>query len=59
MSKLYGSSIEDTLTELKNSGLDSIPGTAAEILVMIYEKSFVQIRLKLSNGRILLLQLIN
>jgi len=33
MSKLYGSSIEDTLTELKNSGLDSIPGTAAEILV--------------------------
>jgi FO synthase subunit 2 len=33
MSKLYGSSIEDTLKELKKAGLDSIPGTAAEILV--------------------------
>ncbi|MHA2088766.1 MAG: 5-amino-6-(D-ribitylamino)uracil--L-tyrosine 4-hydroxyphenyl transferase CofH [Promethearchaeota archaeon] len=33
MSKLYGNSIEDTLKELKKAGLDSIPGTAAEILV--------------------------
>ncbi|MFW9819199.1 MAG: 5-amino-6-(D-ribitylamino)uracil--L-tyrosine 4-hydroxyphenyl transferase CofH [Candidatus Thorarchaeota archaeon] len=33
MSKLYKNSIEDTLKELKNTGLDSIPGTAAEILV--------------------------
>ena len=33
MSKLYGSSIENTLKELKKAGLDSIPGTAAEILV--------------------------
>ncbi len=33
MSKLYENSIEDTLMELKNAGLDSIPGTAAEILV--------------------------
>ncbi len=33
ISKLYKNSIEDTLKELKNAGLDSIPGTAAEILV--------------------------
>jgi len=33
MSKLYDDSIENTLKELKNAGLDSIPGTAAEILV--------------------------
>jgi FO synthase subunit 2 len=33
MSKLYKNSVEDTLTELKKAGLDSIPGTAAEILV--------------------------
>ncbi|MFX1470489.1 MAG: 7,8-didemethyl-8-hydroxy-5-deazariboflavin synthase subunit CofH [Promethearchaeota archaeon] len=33
ISKLYENSIEDTLKELKNAGLDSIPGTAAEILV--------------------------
>jgi FO synthase subunit 2 len=33
MSKLYENSIEDTLRELINAGLDSIPGTAAEILV--------------------------
>lgn len=33
MSKLYGNSIETTLKELKKAGLDSIPGTAAEILV--------------------------
>ncbi|MFW9972643.1 MAG: 7,8-didemethyl-8-hydroxy-5-deazariboflavin synthase subunit CofH [Candidatus Odinarchaeota archaeon] len=33
MSKLYENSIEDTLKELINAGLDSIPGTAAEILV--------------------------
>jgi FO synthase subunit 2 len=33
MSKLYDNSIEDTLRELKKAGLDSIPGTAAEILV--------------------------
>ena len=33
MSKLYNSSVEDTLKELKKAGLDSIPGTAAEILV--------------------------
>ncbi len=33
LSKLYGNSIENTLIELKNAGLDSIPGTAAEILV--------------------------
>lgn len=33
MSKLYDSSIENTLKELKKAGLDSIPGTAAEILV--------------------------
>ena len=33
MSKLFEYPIEDTLRELKNSGLDSIPGTAAEILV--------------------------
>lgn len=33
MSKLNGDSIESTLRELKNSGLDSMPGTAAEILV--------------------------
>jgi len=32
MSKLFENSIEDTLKELKNAGLDSIPGTAAEIL---------------------------
>ena len=33
MSKLYGDTVENTLKELKKSGLDSIPGTAAEILV--------------------------
>jgi FO synthase subunit 2 len=33
MSKLFGDSIENTLKELKKAGLDSIPGTAAEILV--------------------------
>ncbi|MFX1489070.1 MAG: 5-amino-6-(D-ribitylamino)uracil--L-tyrosine 4-hydroxyphenyl transferase CofH [Promethearchaeota archaeon] len=33
MSKLYGASVENTLKELKKAGLDSIPGTAAEILV--------------------------
>lgn len=33
ISKLYGSSVENTLKELKKAGLDSIPGTAAEILV--------------------------
>ncbi len=33
MSKLYKNSIEDTLKDLKKAGLDSIPGTAAEILV--------------------------
>jgi len=33
MSKLYGNSVENTLKELKKAGLDSIPGTAAEILV--------------------------
>ncbi|MBY8984112.1 MAG: 5-amino-6-(D-ribitylamino)uracil--L-tyrosine 4-hydroxyphenyl transferase CofH [Candidatus Lokiarchaeota archaeon] len=33
ISKLYGNSVEDTLKELKKAGLDSIPGTAAEILV--------------------------
>ena len=33
MSKLYGSSIYDVLKELKKAGLDSMPGTAAEILV--------------------------
>lgn len=33
LSKLNKGSIEDTLKELKNAGLDSIPGTAAEILV--------------------------
>ncbi|MFW9877517.1 MAG: 5-amino-6-(D-ribitylamino)uracil--L-tyrosine 4-hydroxyphenyl transferase CofH [Candidatus Thorarchaeota archaeon] len=33
MSKLYESSVENTLKELKKAGLDSIPGTAAEILV--------------------------
>ena len=32
ISKLNGDSIENTLKELKNSGLDSMPGTAAEIL---------------------------
>jgi len=33
ISKLYGNPIEDTLNELKKAGLDSMPGTAAEILV--------------------------
>ncbi|MFX1233974.1 MAG: 7,8-didemethyl-8-hydroxy-5-deazariboflavin synthase subunit CofH [Promethearchaeota archaeon] len=33
ISKLSGNSIENTLKYLKASGLDSIPGTAAEILV--------------------------
>lgn len=33
MSKLYQSSVEDVLRELKKAGLDSMPGTAAEILV--------------------------
>jgi FO synthase subunit 2 len=33
MANLYENSIEDTLKELKKAGLDSIPGTAAEILV--------------------------
>lgn len=33
MAKLNGDTIENTLKELKNAGLDSIPGTAAEILV--------------------------
>jgi len=33
ISKLNGDSIENTLKELKESGLDSMPGTAAEILV--------------------------
>ncbi|MFX0001334.1 MAG: 7,8-didemethyl-8-hydroxy-5-deazariboflavin synthase subunit CofH [Candidatus Hermodarchaeota archaeon] len=33
MSKLFENSIVDTLRELKKAGLDSIPGTAAEILV--------------------------
>lgn len=33
MSKLYEDTIENTLKELKKAGLDSIPGTAAEILV--------------------------
>lgn len=33
MSKLYGDTVENTLKVLKKSGLDSMPGTAAEILV--------------------------
>ncbi len=33
MTKLYSETIENTLKELKKAGLDSIPGTAAEILV--------------------------
>ncbi|MFX0003070.1 MAG: 7,8-didemethyl-8-hydroxy-5-deazariboflavin synthase subunit CofH [Candidatus Hodarchaeota archaeon] len=33
MSKLFENSIKDTLKELRKAGLDSIPGTAAEILV--------------------------
>ncbi len=33
MSELYGNTIENTLKELKKAGLDSMPGTAAEILV--------------------------
>ena len=33
MSQLYGDTIENTLKELQKAGLDSIPGTAAEILV--------------------------
>ena len=33
MAKLYSETIENTLKELKKAGLDSIPGTAAEILV--------------------------
>ena len=33
MANLYENSIKDTLRELKKAGLDSIPGTAAEILV--------------------------
>ena len=33
MSKLYQASLEETLIELKKAGLDSMPGTAAEILV--------------------------
>ncbi len=33
MSKLYGNSVGNTLKELKKAGLDTIPGTAAEILV--------------------------
>jgi FO synthase subunit 2 len=33
MSKLYKSSVDDVLKELKKAGLDSMPGTAAEILV--------------------------
>ncbi|MFX0071031.1 MAG: 7,8-didemethyl-8-hydroxy-5-deazariboflavin synthase subunit CofH [Candidatus Hermodarchaeota archaeon] len=33
MSKLADTNIKDTLYELKKTGLDSIPGTAAEILV--------------------------
>jgi FO synthase subunit 2 len=33
MSKIYKTSVESTLKELKEAGLDSIPGTAAEILV--------------------------
>ena len=33
MTKLKKDSVENTLKELKNAGLDSMPGTAAEILV--------------------------
>jgi len=33
MSQLYDDTIENTLKELQKAGLDSIPGTAAEILV--------------------------
>ncbi|MFX0056703.1 MAG: 7,8-didemethyl-8-hydroxy-5-deazariboflavin synthase subunit CofH [Candidatus Heimdallarchaeota archaeon] len=33
MSKLFDNSIKNTLKELKHAGLDSMPGTAAEILV--------------------------
>jgi len=33
MSKIYEAPIENVLKELKNAGLDSMPGTAAEILV--------------------------
>ena len=33
LSKFFGNSIEETLIELKKAGLDSMPGTAAEILV--------------------------
>ena len=33
MAQLYGDTIENTLKELQKAGLDSIPGTAAEILV--------------------------
>jgi FO synthase subunit 2 len=33
MSKLYGDTVENTLKVLKKTGLDSMPGTAAEILV--------------------------
>lgn len=59
MSKLNNSTIENTLIELKKAGLDSIPGTAAEILVDKLRKLYVQIRFLYLNGLILFLRLIN
>ena len=51
MSKLYENSIEDTLKELKNAGLDSIPGTAAEILVDNVRKIICPNKVKTSQWK--------
>ena len=51
ISKLFENSIEDTLRELKKAGLDSIPGTAAEILVDEIRKWNLRKKKGVNNGR--------
>ncbi len=51
MSKLFDNSIRDTLKELKNAGLDSIPGTAAEILVDDVRKIICPNKVKTSQWK--------
>lgn len=51
ISKLYENSIEDTLKELKKAGLDSIPGTAAEILVDEIRKVICPNKVKASQWK--------
>jgi len=51
MSQLSGDTIENTLKELQKAGLDSIPGTAAEILVEKIRKIICPNKVSVSQWR--------